>query len=95
MDKETIYSKGDNFVETEVDEEIILMNLEDGHFFSLVSTSRRIWKLLDNIQTLHNLCGTLSAEFDVPLNQCQVDTAKLLEQLIDQKFLNVQTTISP
>ena len=55
MDNETIYSKGDNFVETEVDEEIILMNLEDGHFFSLVSTSRRIWKLLDNIQTLQNL----------------------------------------
>ena len=95
MDNETIYSKGDNFVETEVDEEIILMNLEDGHFFSLVSTSRRIWKLLDNIQTLQNLCDTLCAEFDVPLNQCQVDTAKLLEQLIDQKFLNVQTTISP
>ena len=44
----TITKRPDQFSESAVDDEIVVMSLDSGTFFSLSGTGRTIWKLLDH-----------------------------------------------
>ena len=37
----------DSFVETEIDDEVVVLRLADGDIFSLVGTSLEVWKSID------------------------------------------------
>lgn len=39
-----------NFVETEVDEEVLIVDLDGGELFSLSGTARVIWRLIDGVR---------------------------------------------
>ena len=43
----TITKRPDQFSESAIDDEIVLMSLDSGTFFSLSGTGRTIWELLD------------------------------------------------
>jgi pyrroloquinoline quinone biosynthesis protein D len=53
----------DRFTETEIDGEIVVMNLESGEFFSLTGTAREIWLLLDGTRDRAGLIAALAADF--------------------------------
>lgn len=55
----------DTFSETAIDDEIVLMSLESGDFFSLQGTARSIWLLIDGSRTRANIVAALAAEYDV------------------------------
>ena len=40
------------FVETEIDQDIVVMVLDNGEFFSLQGTARAAWKLIDGTRVL-------------------------------------------
>ena len=72
----TITKCPDQFSETAIDEEIVVMSLESGDFFSLSGTGRTIWQLLDNhskrVELLAELArsygldeSAIAAEFDL------------------------------
>ena len=44
----TITKRPDQFSETAIDDEIVVMSLDSGDFFSLSGTGRTIWQLLDS-----------------------------------------------
>ena len=44
----TILKRSDNFSQSTIDEEIVIMCLDNGTFFSLSGTGRTIWELLDD-----------------------------------------------
>lgn len=77
----------DRFSETAIDDEIVVMNLDSGSFFSLTGTARAIWLLIDGTQDRVALLADLAAEFgasdaviagDVDLFLAQLDEAGLL-----------------
>lgn len=43
----TIRKRPDQYSETAIEEEIVVMSLDSGTFFSLTGTARTIWELLD------------------------------------------------
>lgn len=92
LNKDNVVSKNDNFVETEADGEVILMHLDDGSFFSLSTTGKRIWELLDGSQPIASICNQLCSEFNVPEDQCLSDTITLLNQLQERNLIDVKTT---
>ena len=89
LDERTVVSKGKYHVESVADDEIILMHVESGGFFSLGSTSLRIWQLLEQPQTIHSLCECLINEFDVPREQCLVDVVQLISNLKDRDLIDI------
>ena len=44
----TIIKRPDQFSQSEIDDEIVVMNLDTGTFFSMSGTGRAIWELLDD-----------------------------------------------
>lgn len=52
------------YSETEIDEEVVVMNLESGEFFSLTGTARAIWQLIDGSRNRDGLLQDLARDFD-------------------------------
>lgn len=54
----------DRFSETRIDEEIVVMQLDTGVFFSLTGSAAAIWLLLDGTRDRAALLAALAAQFD-------------------------------
>ena len=70
-----------NFVETEIDDEILLVDLDGGELFSLSGTAREIWRLIDGERTTAAICEMLSNRYDAPAETIMQDVNALLADL--------------
>lgn len=51
------------FTETEIDDEIVVMRLDTGEFFSLTGTAAETWRLIDGTRDRSALVKALAAGF--------------------------------
>ena len=73
----------DKFAETEIDDEIVVMHLDSGDFFSLTGTATDIWRLIDGTRTREAIVAELSAIYDSGAVAIASDVDGLLLQLSD------------
>ncbi|WP_379510354.1 PqqD family protein [Novosphingobium bradum] len=71
----------DNYVETEIDEETVLMRLSDGDFFSLDGTGRAIWQAIDGTRDRDGIVALLAERFEAPLATLVADVDRFLADL--------------
>ncbi len=71
----------DRFTETEIDDEIVVMQLDTGDFFSLTGTSTAIWRLIDGSRDRQALVAKLCAEFGAAEAEVAADVDELLGKL--------------
>lgn len=51
------------FSETAIDDEVVVMNLDTGDFYSLTGTARAIWDLIDGTRTRADVLAALAAQY--------------------------------
>lgn len=69
------------FSETAIDDEVVVMSLESGDFFSLTGTARAIWHLIDGTRSRAALLTELAAQFDLEETALAGDLDAFLAQL--------------
>jgi hypothetical protein len=69
------------FVETELDGEVVVMNVDTGRFHVLKETGLAIWRLIDGERTLAAIQSELIARYAVEEARCRTETAKFVELL--------------
>ena len=72
-----------NFVETEIDDEILLVDLDGGELFSLSGTAREIWRLIDGSRTLGEIADSVACGYSVEEKELQRDVEHFIAQLRD------------
>ena len=75
------------FVETKIGDEIIVMHLESGEFFSLRGTAGEIWQLIGEVETTEEIAEVLAERHNAPAEAVQNDVAEFLDQLAQADFL--------
>ena len=70
-----------NFVETEIDDEILLVDLDGGELFSLSGTAREIWRLIDGERTLDEIVDSVADGYSIETRQVRRDIEQFLGQL--------------
>jgi hypothetical protein len=84
----TVYSCGDDVLETKIDEEIVLMSISKGEYFSLGEVASRIWELLKTKPLdVDSLCAALQQEYDIDRTTCLSDTEDFLKTLVEQNLV--------
>lgn len=68
----------EQFSETTIDDEIVVMSLDTGTFFSLSGTGQAIWRLLDS----HTERGALLAELARGYDQDEAAIAAELDEFV-------------
>jgi len=71
----------------EFDGETVMMDENLANYFGLDQIGTRIWQILKEKHSLTELCEKLVNEYDVTLEQCLIDTAPFIEQLIKDNML--------
>lgn len=74
----TIRKAARDIIETDVDDETIIVSLESGEMFSLSGTARAIWEKLEAGVDEGELVDALAAEFDVEDDVLRADVAQFL-----------------
>ena len=69
------------FSETEIDGEVVVMNLDRGDFFSLTGTAAAIWPLIDGSRSRDALLAELAAAFGTAPGAIASDLDEFLGQL--------------
>ena len=69
------------FVETKIGEEMIVMHLESGEFFSLKGTASEIWSLIDGDHSTSAIVTVLAQRHDAPEDAVKEDVEEFIKQL--------------
>lgn len=70
-----------NFTETDIDDEIVIMRLDNGDLFALSDTAAVTWRLIDGQRDRHALVAVLKAEFAADEPEIASDVSRLIDQL--------------
>jgi pyrroloquinoline quinone biosynthesis protein D len=68
---------------------LILLNPDDGQYFTLDEVGGRAWELCDGARTIADVAAVLQQEFDAPLSVIQADVLELLDDLGRERLVIV------
>jgi pyrroloquinoline quinone biosynthesis protein D len=84
----TAIKKSDERIsEASVDDEVVVMRLDSGEFFSLTGTGATIWRLIDGRRDREELLSALADEYHAEEDQLAGDLDAFLRQLSDNGIL--------
>lgn len=79
----------DRFAETDVDDEVVLMRLDNGEFFSLAGTAAATWRLIDGKRDRAALVAALSERFEGDPTAIAADVDAFLATLSEMGLIAV------
>lgn len=75
------YGRNSKTISGRLDDELVMMDIEQGKYFSLNPVATRIWELLESPRSLEDLCDILMDEYDVEKGQCSNETEACLTEM--------------
>ena len=85
----TIRKQPATFIETDVDDETVVVSLATGEFFSLKGTGLAAWRAIDGAVSQQDLVRRLADEFDAAPATIERDLAGYLSQLVKAGFVTI------
>jgi hypothetical protein len=73
QNKETIFGRLDN--------ELVMMDIQKGKYFSLNPVATYIWDLLEKPLSLEALCNLVMEEYEVGADQCRTEVQEHLNEM--------------
>jgi hypothetical protein len=89
MSKSTkIYkAKSEKVIFEQIDDEIVIVNLENGHFYNLSSSGVVLWQMVQAGCTFKKMMGQLDALFNTDKSVMENDLELFLRSLIKEKLV--------
>jgi PqqD family protein of HPr-rel-A system len=77
----------DRFSETTVDDEIVVMNLGNGDFFSLKDSAKDIWEHIDGARSREVLIADLAQDYGIDAERIAAEVDAFLARLCEAGLL--------
>jgi hypothetical protein len=78
-----------NLIVSELDNDLVMMDIENGSYLSLNKTGRIIWEQLEQPVLVGNLVQQLMDRFSVDEKTCTAETLDFLDKIARQKALSI------
>ena len=82
-----VQRKDNNLIVSELDDDLVMMNIESGSYLSLNKTGRIIWEQLEQPVLVGNIIQYLMNRFSVDEKICTTETLDFLNKIERQKAL--------
>ena len=69
------------------EQELMLLDVESGCYFTLNEVGRRIWELCDGASTVAEIVSAVAAEYEAPPETVRADVFELLTELERERLL--------
>ena len=90
LTNETTVCRAQNTVFTKIDEQVVMMDIEQGVYYGLNPVAARTWELIENPATIKEICQQLIQEFEVSLEVCQEHIISFLDELVEKNIVVVK-----
>lgn len=84
MDLSTNLTRSEKIVFTQLDDTIVMMDVEEGHYYELDPIATCIWKLIAEGSTVGAICDALVEQYEVDPQECRQDTLEFLERAAER-----------
>ncbi|MGB7415744.1 MAG: PqqD family protein [Thermosynechococcaceae cyanobacterium] len=81
-------------VSSELVDESVILNLKTGMYFGLNEVGASVWQLLQQPQTVADLCTAILKDYDVEAAQCESDILALLEELAEAQLIVIKDEVT-
>jgi coenzyme PQQ synthesis protein D (PqqD) len=71
-------------------EEVAILNIESGIYYGLNTVGTRIWKLIQEPRTVHEVRDALLEEYEVDPERCERDVLALLQELASKGLIEIK-----
>lgn len=72
---------------TEIDNDLVMMDAEQGFYFSLNETGKTIWELLATPCSYNEIRDALMAKYQITESQCTSDIHPFIEEMIKHQLI--------
>lgn len=84
-----VVSRRNDIDTTDLNGEIVMMDLEKGRYFSLNGVGSRIWEIIESPIEINKIVDCLLEEYDVNRNECEENVLEFLGKLEDANIISV------
>mgnify|MGYP000628421697 FL=1 len=84
-----VVSRRNDIDTTDLNGEIVMMDLEKGRYFSLNGVGSRIWEIIEEPIGINKIVDSLLEEYDVSRNECEENVLEFLGKLDDANIISV------
>lgn len=79
----TSYLRSSQAITGKLSDELVMMDIDRGVYFSLNHVATRIWELLEVPMTIDDICRRLEEEFEADRSQCCSDVEQFITRMVD------------
>lgn len=76
------YIRNTKTISGRLHDELVMMDLDQGKYFSLNPVATAIWDLLENQLSVDEICLKLMEEYDVDYSRCKTDVEEHLVEMV-------------
>lgn len=87
INSDTKIMRNSDIISSEMDEETVMMNIEQGEYYGVNPVGSRIWELLETPWTFGSLCAQLRKEFDVSEEECKRDVGEFVNVMREKNLV--------
>lgn len=85
---DAVFTRSPRPVTSEVDGELVMMDVESGNYFNLDSIGTAIWSRLEHPVRFEDLCQDLHGIYDAAPDTIQRDVAALLSRMLAHRLVD-------
>lgn len=75
------FARADRLIASEIGDDVVILDVQSGHFFQLNTTAARVWDTLQTPMTVPAICTAMGERFNVDVEQCRVDVMELIQKM--------------
>ena len=87
--EESVVARVETLVSSEVDGQVVILNIDSGHFFQLNPMASTIWDLLDTPKDLATIVAQLAVRFEMGGADCRTELADFIDAMQTKGLLTV------
>ncbi len=75
------YIRNNKTISGKLHDEMVMMDIDQGKYFSLNPAATRIWDMLEKQMSADELCELLIEEYDVEMEHCRSEVTEYLSEM--------------
>lgn len=77
------YKRTENNLSSKINDELVMVNIDQGAYFTMNAVATRIWELLEVERSLDELVDQLTSEYEIDRATCTEEVLTFLSALLN------------
>lgn len=85
-----ILIRNSEILTTDIENEIGLMNIQKGYYYTLNMTGKDVWDYIDGQKSVGDIVGHLLEKYEIEKTRCQKEVSELIEIMYLNGLVKIQ-----